>query len=184
MWKCNTWKNKEHKIKWQTTSTLSEPYNSLLFPFQHIKCFNWSRTHTHTPTHTNTHTRSFHHSFSLLTLTEALCLYILVILTKILTFISQMHVKGSQRIKFRWRMGSQRAANEIWTAEPRLRDLREGSVVRRTPSAHAGWFTQTRTHILYMKESIDEHTFKHLYIYTHKRICICTWTHTCMHTLW
>lgn len=78
------------------------------------------------------HTHAFHHSCSLLTLTKAL--YIPVALTKILTFISQMHVKGSQRIRFRWRMESQRAANEIWTAEPRLRELRElreGGVVRR-----------------------------------------------------
>lgn len=35
-------------------------------------------------------------------------IFILVALTKILTFISQMHVKGSQRIKFRWQRGSQR----------------------------------------------------------------------------
>lgn len=65
------------------------------------------------------------------------CLYILVALTIILTFISQMHVKGSQRIRFRWWRKTQRAANEIWTTKLRLRDLREESVVRCTHKSHA-----------------------------------------------
>lgn len=77
-------------------------------------------------THKHTHTLGFHHSGALLTLSRSFRLCILIVLTKILTFISRMHVEGSRRIRFRWRTGSQRAANEIWTAEPRPRVPREG----------------------------------------------------------
>lgn len=95
-----------------------------------------------------------------------LSLYILVALTKILTFISQIHVKGSQRIRFRWWSGSQRAANEIWATEPRLRDLREESVVSSTHNAYAGWFTQTHTH---MKESTEKHACLRSHSRTHTK---------------
>ncbi len=121
----------------------------------------------HTQAHTHTHIRTPFITLLLFSPQPRLpCLYILVALTKILTFISQMHVKGSQRIRFRWWMGSQRAANEIWTAEPRLRDLREGSVVRRAHNAHAGLFTQTHTHT-------------HTHTYIHERIHR---GHTCLTT--
>lgn len=82
---------------------------------------------TYNHSNTNVHTHYFQHPFILLTLTIAVCLYILVvvtILTIILTFISQMHVKGSQRIRFRCLRGTQRAANEIRTAKVRLGNLR------------------------------------------------------------
>lgn len=84
--------------------------------------------------HTNA---TYNSNFALPTLNLVPCLYILVSLTIILTFISQMHVKGSQRIRFRWWRKTQRAANEIWTTTLRLRDLREQSVVRCTHQIHA-----------------------------------------------
>lgn len=78
-------------------------------------------------------------------------------------------------------MGSQRAANEIWTAEPRLRDLREGSVVRHTKLMLGD--SHKHTHI-YIHERIHTraHMLKDSFIFPHKMIGICTWTHTCMHT--
>jgi len=102
-------------------------------------------------------------------------LKILVALTILLTFISQMHVKGSQRIRFRWLRGSRRATNEIWTAEQRLRDLREESAVRCTQ--HSSKMIHSHTHT---QERIHRQMcmLKDLFIQQHKKISICTRTHT------
>lgn len=63
-------------------------------------------------------------------------------------------------------MGSQRAANEIWTAEPRLRDLREGGVVRHAKLMQGD--ARTRAHT-YMKESTGEHTCLRTRSYIHTK---------------